>query len=1102
MPPRLNTTRIGAIAALASVSLGCCTAVAPAVAKPALSKPAASAKRAPSARGRAKIASPSANALISSTTVPVRVTVSPKVTGIKVFAGTKDVSKRFTRRGNSYVARLPRSVVKTGKNTLVVQALSGKAAGGADISTFIVDKPAASASMSVSNGAKAAASMARSDGYTPTQGAVPVAIHTAKPMFAKVRVNGRRFKGSRDFISMRDHSWLLSPSNGLRPGRNTIKVESYDTTGAHTTKTFTVNRDKSLPLTRTGPNERTVRGNTWTRLDASKSRAARRGDGLAYAWRVVKAPTGAKPVLRNATSAKPQFKPDKPGTYKLALRATTQRKGVAGAAALGAAAEDAVTIDAPAATLGHQGLYVGTDLEHGSDPSNYATLYYDGMPYAASDPSSVDIALRIDPTTLAVDPDGVGTVESIKPEAGKITIYDWSNHTVSGQAGTFGSQVYIGTDMVANNHTDAAAPLGNGNSNLHGWLQPASADTGSAKWIPSDYLQVQTRNAGEASNQNTMTVNDWPHTVTLPDGATGGFEALGLDNEGHPFWVPDAYALTGDAGHDTDVENQLASDLQHYAGPGSTLLLQGFGKVNSMSDGSALGNELQALGGRADTAFLLNGTPDANGGAYALISSERLGSNTAAWSGAEASANRMGGGTLTALLTRDPNADDYMVMQSDHSTPDATRYRFTPELWAAPTSFDGTVRTDDNKGLRSATPSEQAALAAIAAYASSHDWTSETAAACPNQVNAIRASYCDIVAQDLQNLKDNVNGLTYATATSGVTTPGYSQADFAVAQSTYVRELADVASLRADISAYQGIYGADGLTAAFSADTIGQDVQRALDTSAVTNSGTSTTDPLDGLQYGLGLMGQIPEVGDVFSFLSAGIQLAQMSGPNDDQPVPALPHQVELDAANAGSTIGATYEKASDDLSRNGDYMVEDPQKLITNAYDMSKGDLALTTDRSIALKKAAAYGMREYLWGAILGGSYANWTGVTDLKQNPMCSMDVGDDHHPFSNMDDSGHWLWHSPTTNGGIVHWWIGEDQDREGPNSDYYIYSHDAVGLPKEISQKLFGPVDPTKDATDDTNNVGAIAPYFQLRYLPTKPLSYVHAPYGGIGCWPY
>jgi hypothetical protein len=81
------------------------------------------------------------------------------VTGIRVFAGTKDVSKRFVRRGNAYTATLPRSLFTPGTTKLLVQgnAKRGKAAGAASVS--IVVAGAKSTQMKLATGAHAASLM-------------------------------------------------------------------------------------------------------------------------------------------------------------------------------------------------------------------------------------------------------------------------------------------------------------------------------------------------------------------------------------------------------------------------------------------------------------------------------------------------------------------------------------------------------------------------------------------------------------------------------------------------------------------------------------------------------------------------------------------------------------------------------------------------------------------------------------------------------------------------------------------------------------------------------------------------------------------------------
>jgi hypothetical protein len=429
-----------------------------------------------------------------------------------------------------------------------------------------------------------------------------------------------------------------------------------------------------------------------------------------------------------------------------------------------------------------------------------------------------------------------------------------------------------------------------------------------------------------------------------------------------------------------------------------------------------------------------------------------------------------------------------------------------PELWAPPTSFAGKVRNSDNTGLQDATPGQQAAMTAIAGYAASKQWTTAPSsdpntpsAQCPNATDAIRGTYCNTTGQVIQTLKDNVSGLTYA----DLNTTSFTSADFDVAHTTYVNELGDVANLRAGINAYQQIYTNDATTSNFSASQIGQDIQDQLDkVTQLNTTQTSTTDPLDVLSFGADLLEHVPEVGDAFSYVSTAMEFAKLLNSDDsDQPVPSLPHQVELSAANAGATIGSSYLKSSSELSRNGDYMVEDPQKLLTGAYDMSKGDLALTTDRTAALEKTAAAGMREYLWGAILGTSFANWTGDPALGPFPVCGLsDRAEDpsYYPGYNMGDSGTWMWRLPATTGSTIQrWWIMENQTSQ---PDSYIYGHSNVGLPKAMSDQLFGAFDPTKDASDDTQNVGAVAPYFQLKYLPFMPLKSYPKGALGKGCY--
>ena len=66
-------------------------------------------------------AAPAAGALVRTDTVSVRVKAGPGISGVQVFAGPKDVSKRFTKHGRTFTAKLPRTLLERGANRLVVR---------------------------------------------------------------------------------------------------------------------------------------------------------------------------------------------------------------------------------------------------------------------------------------------------------------------------------------------------------------------------------------------------------------------------------------------------------------------------------------------------------------------------------------------------------------------------------------------------------------------------------------------------------------------------------------------------------------------------------------------------------------------------------------------------------------------------------------------------------------------------------------------------------------------------------------------------------------------------------------------------------------------
>ncbi|MGZ4218275.1 MAG: hypothetical protein ACXVH3_21165 [Solirubrobacteraceae bacterium] len=131
-------------------------------------------------------------------------------------------------------------------------------------------------------------------------------------MRAHLFVNGRRVSDLRSRLLAVRRSWAVSPLDGLRRGRNVVKVVVWDDQGRYDVRRWVLWRRRSLPLVEAGT-ERVTRVGAWTRLSGRGTRPSRPGRALVYAWRVVAKPRRAHPVLRGAHGSFPQLKTDVAG---------------------------------------------------------------------------------------------------------------------------------------------------------------------------------------------------------------------------------------------------------------------------------------------------------------------------------------------------------------------------------------------------------------------------------------------------------------------------------------------------------------------------------------------------------------------------------------------------------------------------------------------------------------------------------------------------------------------------------------------------------------------------------------------------------------------
>jgi hypothetical protein len=1073
MPLPASLRRGGVLAATAAlVSLGAGTADAADAARPI----------------GVKIAAPASDALVKTDTVPVRLDVRPGVTRIQVWDGTTDVTQRFTRKGRAYVARLP---LKPGAHKLLVQAMAGRKSAGSEKVEFTVAREVDDL-LSTKSGAGAVISQGpeKTTSYRPTPGQVPVAVRTDTPSVATLKVNGHTVEDLRTGQKRTEHSWLVSVRDGLKTGRNVFIAEAHDTQGRHQVKRWIVRRDAGLPLAEAGPRERSVAPHRTVTLDGTQSRATGRGAKLAYAWRVVSAPKGAKPQLRNANSATPSFTADVPGVYQVALRATQVRPG-AHAAAAGNVSEDVVTLSAAPQPESTQGLYIDTGI-YGADPANkrtapYTTMYVNGTGYSFPVGDGFQNFVQLDQTTLA--PVASGTAAQVKPSAGTFTIGQWQNSSVSYSGDPWGSIVFVGTQQVAFNGTPngPGANTGNPTSNLHGFVQQASG-TNTATWVGSDMLNVKTRATTDTASTNTMEINGTQYAKSLPSGAVGAYHLMVLGNAGEVIWNQ-VYGMTGTAATDSATEDQIAHDIQQWPGAnGTTTLLQGFGTLTALPTTGNLANVIQNIGGRADVVSRLNGKTDKTGGAYALIAGNASSSLQNGWStgyrAEETSFERTGANSsLTALLVRDPATNDFIPFVSDADSPDAVgtdRNSMLPTIYGAPTEWTDTMLRNADGSQSPATQAEQDAYQDIEAQASANGWVTN---ACPNQTDKIRAYYCNTDATMISNLGVDLRSLTFDATTAG---GKYTADDFNAVIKSLGYEITLVSNVRAGIADFQTLFGNTKEAGTLDSTGISKTIQNLIEASTAP-VGTNQLAVASALTD---MMSVIPGVGPAMTFMSGSLSLAGALMPASN-PGPDLEAAVQTSQSNAASDIAAAYRNASTHLSRMGDYIVQDPNKLLAGEQFFALTQ-APTTDSSSSFSNLGAFALQRYLWGTMLAPAYTTWVNQGLWGASPWCRSSDGDTiGHPFENIDPAtgswvsgigtggNHtdWVWSLGIDNKGGTNAWGWEIEDKSSG------YLKDA-GMTPSLTHQIFGAIDPTK-APSAKSNAGAVMPYFALDYLPIK-----------------
>lgn len=159
-----------------------------------------------------------------------------------------------------------------------------------------------------------------------TSGSVGWTLRTKRraDLLLRASLNGRGIDHLLDPGARGRQQLRLGADDGLRFGRNVLRVLAARRDGSFDVERRTIFVPRSGPLVGAGPDRRAA-GRNAVRLDGSSSRAARRGATLSYRWQVVGRPRGSKARPRRSGAARASLRPDALGSYRVRLTVTERR---------------------------------------------------------------------------------------------------------------------------------------------------------------------------------------------------------------------------------------------------------------------------------------------------------------------------------------------------------------------------------------------------------------------------------------------------------------------------------------------------------------------------------------------------------------------------------------------------------------------------------------------------------------------------------------------------------------------------------------------------------------------------------------------------------
>jgi hypothetical protein len=582
-PPRVSA--VGAAVVTSCMMAGNAAAAAPRPAPPPLSlAPSLS-----SLHVTRLIVSPTRNALLARTPVTLRVRKSVlRGSSLRVRLNGREVSARV-RRGRVTLRRA--QGLRIGRNHVYVTARRGRRTLAEARTFYVVRRSPGLARLRVrlATGARADVRVNVVTG-PPLGGTALGAVRAAIRSLQRRRVfrawvNGVGVTGRFDAAARLSWRASLSVSDGLRPGRNRLRVlVAEPERGRYLLLGRSVRMPMDRPLAGAGLDRRVAAG-TPVRLDGRSSRAVGR-HRLRFHWTLVGRPRGSRARLSRVTSARPSLRPDRPGRYRVRLRVTYRRRGLVGARTggpgPGLATSDAVTITVKPAQLL---VPFATDVK---DPKTGAWAVRVGDQFYDNPGSGLQV-VTIDRSTLAVNNaaypgagpllsqlqhEGLGELVVLAAPPGGFNLITAEQKPFAAALAMLGVDttpaLFASLRAAGPARSIIGVPRSLAGSGWYapgphsGWLQVDSSDR--YAFGPQTPL-LDTSSASTASS-NTMTVGTAHLTASSPSGG-GGWHVVTFD--------PVTFAVRDNQAFDASTAGDLTAILDRAWALGLLVAVQSFG---------------------------------------------------------------------------------------------------------------------------------------------------------------------------------------------------------------------------------------------------------------------------------------------------------------------------------------------------------------------------------------------------------------------------------------------------------------------------------------------------------------------------------------------